>query len=149
MTLLALLVVASGLLTASPAAATSVQSLTAPTLSSTAAGVPHVRYTFSFTASSLLVSGGTITITAPTGTTLPPSAQVHDDTTNTSFSRSGTRVNNNTTLTITLCCGEVINPADHVTVTLEDVTNATSPPSPTLVVSTSTDQDPATSPPYT
>src|SRR4051794_31481020 len=149
MTLLALLVVASGLLTASPAAASSVQSLTAPTLSSTAAGVQHVRYTFSFTASGMLGSTGHIVVTAPSGTVLPSSAQIHNNATNTTITRSGTLSNTNRTLTINLCCSDVVNPGDNLVITLDNVTNASATPSATLDVSTSTDTDPATSPPYT
>jgi hypothetical protein len=148
-TWLAALLVVGGLLTASPAAASSITSLTAPTLSSSAATVQHVRYTFSFTATSLLVNGGNIVITGPTGTVMPTVAQIHNNTANTSFSRSGVRTNVNRTLTVNLCCTDTINPGDNVTVTLDDVTNGSAAPSPTLDVSTSSDTTPVTSPPYT
>src|SRR4051812_31629301 len=149
MTLLALLLVAAGLLTASPAAATSVQSLTAPTLSSTAAGVQHVRYTFSFTTTGALGAGNDIVVTGPSGTVMPGSAQVHDNTSNATFSRSGTLSNGNATLTIHLCCSDVINPGDSITVTLEDVTNGSAAPTPSLTVSTTADNTPTASPAYT
>src|SRR4051812_23066336 len=148
-TWLAALLVAAGLLTASPAAANSVTSLTAPTLSSSAAGAQHVRYTFSFTASSLVVNGGNIVVTGPTGTVMPQTASIHNNITNASFSRSGVRSLSNTRLTINLCCSDVINPGDNVTVTLDDVTNGSANPSAALTVSTSSDIDPVTSPTYT
>ncbi len=125
-----------------------VTNVSAIATSTTAGSVQHVRYTFSFTATSALGPTGTITIDAPTGTVLPSFAALHDDTANTSFSRSGTRTNSNRTLTLDLCCSDTINPGDTVTVTLDDVTNAAAGVQ-TLAVSTSADTTPVNSPSYT
>src|SRR4051812_24622225 len=58
---------------AGTASASSIQSLSAVSLSTTASGVQHVRYTLSFNASSTgaLASGGTIKIAGPAGTVMP------------------------------------------------------------------------------
>src|SRR5205823_729500 len=132
------------------AQASSVQSLSAVTLSSSAGGIQHVRYSFSFVTSPTggLGSGGTITVAAPAGTVLPSVAQLHDDSTNTTISRSGTLTNGNATLTINLCCTDTINAGDMVTVTLSDVKNAAAGGH-TIDVSTSADTSPATTPSYT
>jgi hypothetical protein len=120
-------------------------------VSSAAAEVPHVTYSFGFNASTTtgeLVSPGTIKIDAPAGTVLPGVAQLHDDTTGASFSRSGTRSNSNATLTVSLCCTDTINPGDRVSVTLVDVTNAAAGGH-TFDVSTSSNPTPVTSGSYT
>ena len=95
-----------------------------------------------------LVGPGTITIAAPAGTVLPAVAQLHDDTTNATFTRSGVRSNSNATLTVSLCCTDAVNPSDHVTVTLDDVTNAATGGH-TLDVSTSSNPSPVATPSYT
>lgn len=123
--------------------------VSAPSLSSTAGGAQHVRYSFSFNTSSPdggLVSPGTIVITAPAGTVLPGVASIHDNNTGATISRSGTLTGPSTTLTLHLCCTDAINPGDTVVVTLDDVTNAATNPSPyTLSVSTSSDPAPVQS----
>jgi hypothetical protein len=147
--LLAALLVGAAIVLPAAAQASSVTGVSVPTLSSTAGGVQHVRYSVSFTTSATggLGSAGTITITGPAGTVMPSVAQIHDTTAGTTFSRSATSAG--TGLTIHLCCTDAINPGDSVTVTLDDVTNGTATPSPTLDVSTSADTTPVTSPPYT
>ncbi len=145
----AVLVIGAALFGAAPADASSLQNVSAVTLSSTAGSVPHVRYSFSITTSSLLGPTGTITIAAPAGTVMPTGAQLHNDTTNTTISRSGTRTNGNATLTVSLCCSDAINPGDTITVTLGDITNATAGGPYSLAVSTSSDTTPLSSPAYT
>src|SRR5436305_1613478 len=96
---------------------------TAPTLTSTAVSVPHVRYSFSFTTSSGnggLVQPGTITITAPAGTTLPSSGTIHDNNSGANFGRSGTVTNSGATLTLSLCCSDAIAAGDTLTITLDN-----------------------------
>jgi hypothetical protein len=125
-----------------------VMNVTAPTVSSTAIGVPHVRYTFSFQTSSGnggLVQPGTITITAPAGTTLPSSATIHDNNSGANFGRSGTVTNSGATLTVSLCCSDAINAGDVLVITLDNVTNASSLGPHTIDVSTSTNPTPVTS----
>jgi predicted RNA-binding protein with TRAM domain len=129
----------------------SVTNVTAPSLSSTAGGVQHVRYSFGFNAGATnggLVSPGTITIAAPAGTVLPTFAQIRDDDTGASFSRSGARANSNATLTLSLCCTDAINPGDHVTITIDDVKNAATGSNYTFNVSTSSSPTAVASSPY-
>jgi predicted RNA-binding protein with TRAM domain len=128
-----------------------VTNVTAPSLSSTAGGVQHVRYSFGFNAGATnggLVSPGTITIAAPAGTVLPTFAQIRDDSTGASFSRSGVRANSNATLTLSLCCTDAINPGDHVTITIDDVKNAATGSNYTFNVSTSSSPAAVPSSPY-
>jgi hypothetical protein len=127
-----------------------VTNVTAPSLSSTAAGVQHVRYSFSFNAGANnggLVAPGTITIAAPAGTVLPTVAQIHDDTSGASFSRSAVRSSGNATITTALCCTDAIGAGDHITITLDDVTNAAAGAH-TFSVSTSSSPTPVTSSSY-
>jgi hypothetical protein len=146
--LLAALFVGVALFTAAPAEA-DVSIPTAPTVSSTAVGVQHVRYTVTFQVNSAIGGGGNIVITGPTGTVMPTVAQIHDTTAGTSFNRSGLLSNSNRTLTVNLCCTDVINPNDSVTVTLDNVQNGSVTGANTLSVSTSAETNPVTSPSYT
>jgi hypothetical protein len=121
----------------------------APTLTSSAINVQHVRYTVTFTVGAALAPGGSITIKGPTGTVMPLFASVHDNTANTTFPRSGIHpVGDTTAIQINLCCSDVVNAGDSVTVTLDDVTNGSVASAQTLDVSTSAEPA-ATSPPYT
>src|SRR4051812_42588798 len=114
---------AGAMLAAAPAEASSVTPVGPISLSSKAGGVQHVKYEFSFTTSAtggLSGPSDTITIAAPGGTVLKNSVTVHDDTTGQGISVSGILSNANATLTLTLCCTEVINAGDKVTITLND-----------------------------
>lgn len=133
-----------------PARAGTLSGVSVPTMSTTAAGATKVRYVFGFTASStgaLAPSVGTITVAAPVGTTLAPCTHtIHDDTTGQDVFR-GCRTVSPDGLSITLGLGVGVNANDHVTVTLDGVTN----PGVgiyTLRVSTSSDPTPVASPPY-
>jgi hypothetical protein len=147
-TLLAALLAVAALFGAAPAMATSVMNPTV-SLSTTAGGVQHAEYVVNFTASGPVGSGGSITIAAPAGTVLPTVADIHNDTTNASFSRFGTPANAGATLTISLCCSDTINPGDSITVTLDDVKNAATGGPYVVNVSTSADTTPAATPGYT
>src|SRR5436305_10111394 len=122
-----------------PAAAQAgtVQNLSAPAVSSTAGGVPHVRYSFSFQVQTALGNTDNITIAADAGTVLPSTATVHDDTTNANFGRSASG-GGTSTITVNLCCTDAIAAGDTVTVTLDNVTNPAAG-SHTIAVSTSKD----------
>ena len=122
-----------------PQSITSVAPLSA---SSTDGGASGVTYTLGFATSSTggLVAPGTITVAAPSGTTLPSSALIHDNTTGDTFSVGSTRSNGNATAAYNVSGGKVIGPGDAVTVTLTNVTN---PPGGAQPVNLSTSSDPA------
>src|SRR4051812_3117062 len=122
-------------------------------LSSTAYGVQHVEYQFSFTTSgtgglSSTAPADTIRIDAPGGTVLQNSYRLRDDTTGQDISTFGALSNVDQTLTLTLCCSEVINPGDQVTITLNDVQNPPSGGPFSLNLSTSKDTGLAPTPTY-
>jgi hypothetical protein len=125
--------------------------LTGVSMSSTAGGIQHVTYSLSFTASGnsgRLVPTGTIKIAAPPGTVLPTFGEIRDNTSGQTFTRSGTRTNSNSTLELTLCCSDVVNPGDSVTITLDDVQSAAPGGPYTFDVSTSSNPTPVTTPGY-
>ena len=130
-----------------------ITSVSGVSLSSTAAGIKHVTYAFAFNASAgngKLVSPGTIKIAAPAGTVLPTFGEIHDETTGQTFSRSGTRTNFNATLELSICCSDVINPGDRVTITLDDVTSPGTTGSPLSInLSTSSNPTPVATQTYT
>jgi hypothetical protein len=119
--------------------------------SSTAGGVPHVRYAVAFTASSTggLTDEGTITLAAPAGTTFTTNARLHNDTTGTTMIPPATLSNGDATLTLKLCCSQLISSGDRVTVTAAGVTNPPAGGPYSIDVSTSSDPAPVTTPGYT
>ena len=134
---------------AAPAQASSVTGVTAASLSSTATGIQHVKYSVGFTATTGSAGAGTIKIDAPAGTVLPAGATINNGTTGATFSVGGTRTNANATNTLNLTAGQFPHAGDSLTVTFSDVTNPTSTSGNTLGVSTSTDTTPVATPAYT
>ncbi len=136
------------------AGAASVSSVTAPTLSSSAAGAKAVEYTsIGFTVSAtggMAATGSSVTVAAPAGTVLSNGCDnvVHDDTTGQNVGCGGLLTNSNATLTINFNNNQPVNANDHLTVTLKKVTNPAAGTY-TLSVSTSADTTPAASMPYT
>ncbi len=137
------------------ASASSVTGVTAPTLTTTAAGATGVEYkSIGFTVSptgALSPSDGSITLIGPAGMAWGTGCEVlvHNDTTGQDVaSCTGFTSNGGATLTVNLNEGQPVNAGDHLTVTVHRVTN---PPAGTytLAVRTSADVDPAASAPYT
>jgi hypothetical protein len=127
--------------------------VTAVALSSPVAGASAVSYTVGFAASSsgaLVANHGTLTVAAPPGTVFPSAATsyaIHDLSNATSFGAAAVVSNGGATATLTV--QGTVNPGDQLTLTIAGVTN----PSPaaiglTLVLSSSSDTNPATTPPY-
>ncbi len=136
------------------ASAQSVSSVTAPTLSSTAAGATSVEYnSIGFTVSAtgaMAATGSSVTVATPAGTVLTNGCDsiVRDDTTAQQVGCGGVLSNSNATLTININNNQPVNANDHLTVTLKRVTNPAAGTY-SLSVSTSADTTPAGSMPYT
>ncbi len=137
------------------ALADSVQSLSALSLTSTAAGASHVSYSFQFTASAtggLAAQHGTITVLAPARTDFSStsSGEVVDDLTTGHSNRDfgATVSGGGSTITVHVPIGVDINAGDQVKVELDDVVNPPAGSGFSLSVSTSSDTTPATTATY-
>jgi hypothetical protein len=112
---------------AAPAGASSVSGVSAPVLSTTAAGASAVEYnSIGFTVTTAMAATGTsVTIAAPAGTILSNGCDniVHDDTTGQQVACGGLLSNANATLTLSFNNGQAVGANDHLTVTLRKVTN--------------------------
>ncbi|MEA2715817.1 MAG: hypothetical protein QOI99_134, partial [Actinomycetota bacterium] len=109
-----------------PARASSVSAVTAPTLSSTAAGATGVAYTgigFNLSPTGALTAASTITLTAPPGTTLTGGCDtfVHDDTTGANVGCGGSVSGGGSVVALDLSTS--VAAGDHLSITLRRVTN--------------------------
>ena len=132
-------------------AASTISAVTAPTLSSTAAGATGVQYSnvgFTVSSTGALNSDGSITVTGPPGTVFTGGCDtvVHNDTTGVDVGCGGGISNGGATITLDI--SGTVNPGDHLTIRFRRVTNP-APGTYTLTVSTSSDRTPVTSAPYT
>ena len=136
-------------------AAQAPQSLSAVTLSSTAAGASHVTYSLQFTASStgtLVAQHGTITVAAPTDTVFTAAgtgALVNDLTTGQSNRDFGPTISGGgATVTIHVPIGVDVHAGDRVSIELDDVVNPPAGSGYSLRVSTSSDTVSTATPTY-
>ena len=134
---------------AAPALASSVTSLSAVSLSSSAAAATGVRWSSGFTTSSAggLSSNGTVTVVTPSGTVLPNCVSYDDTTTNQQFSGCQ-QTSSDGGATATYGVNGTINAGDQVKLTMDNVTNPPAGTGDKLTFSTSSDTTPASTPTF-